>query len=196
VSDRSPSLTTAQQAVLVTLRTLIGWHFLYEGYYKLVLPGWSAAGQPVADWSAAGYLAAATGPLAGVFHWLGSSAMVGWVDVAVVVGLIAAGASLMLGLFTRAGAAIALVLLSLFYLANIPLAGQAVPGAEGTYLLVNKTLVEWAAVLVMLVFPTGRMAGLDLLRAAARRRASFPRSSNVTAASAAAIPEKPHGTHA
>ena len=24
---------------LVLLRTLIGWHFLYEGYYKLVTPG-------------------------------------------------------------------------------------------------------------------------------------------------------------
>jgi thiosulfate dehydrogenase [quinone] large subunit len=178
------------------VRTLIGWHFLYEGYYKWVLPGWSAAGQPVADWSAAGYLAAATGPLAGVFHWLGSGAIVGWVDAAVVAGLIAAGLSLMLGLFTRAGAAIALVLLSLFYLANIPLAGQAVPGAEGAYLLVNKTLVEWAAVLLLLAFPTGRMAGLDLLRGAAQRRAASVGSSTVAAAAAAAIPEKQHGTHA
>jgi uncharacterized membrane protein YphA (DoxX/SURF4 family) len=113
-----------------------------------------------------------------------------------VAGLIAAGLSLMLGLFTRAGAAIALVLLSLFYLANIPLAGQAVPGAEGAYLLVNKTLVEWAAVLLLLAFPTGRMAGLDLLRGAAQRRAASVGSSSVAAAAAAAIPEKQHGTHA
>ena len=29
---------------LVVLRTLIGWHFAYEGYYKLMLPGWSRGG--------------------------------------------------------------------------------------------------------------------------------------------------------
>ena len=35
---------------------------------------------------------------------------------------------------------------------------------EGNYLLVNKNLIEAAAVAVVLVFRTGRFAGLDLLR--------------------------------
>ncbi len=157
--------SSLQQIALVLLRTLIGWHFLYEGYYKWALPGWSATGQPVTDWSAAGYLAAATGPLAPLFHWLGSNAIVGWVDVLVVAALIAAGLSLMLGLFTQAGAWLALLLLSMFYLAQIPLAGHPVPGAEGACLVVNKTLIEWSAVLALLLFHTGRFAGLDLLRA-------------------------------
>jgi len=30
--------TTFQSISLVVLRTLIGWHFLYEAYYKLNLP--------------------------------------------------------------------------------------------------------------------------------------------------------------
>lgn len=194
--DGTRSLTTAQQVGLITLRTLIGWHFLYEGYYKWVLPGWSATGEPLADWSAAGYLAAASGPLGGLFHWLGSSGFIAWVDVLVVTALIVAGLSLTLGAFTRAGAWIALGLLSLFYLARIPLAGQAVPGAEGAYLLVNKTLVEWAAVLLLLLFPTGRIAGLDLLRAGATSREKPAPDSETTAAVAAAVPEKSHGTHA
>jgi hypothetical protein len=41
-------------------------------------------------------------------------------------------------------------------------------GAEGNYLLVNKNLIEAAAVAVVLVFRTGRIAGLDLLRGRAR----------------------------
>src|SRR5262245_12509053 len=41
---------------LVLLRTLIGWHFAYEGYYKLVLPGWSRGGGLIAPFSAEGYL--------------------------------------------------------------------------------------------------------------------------------------------
>ena len=35
------------------------------------------------------------------------------------------------------------------------------PRAEGTYLFVNKNLIEAAAVLVLLSFRTGRIAGLD-----------------------------------
>ena len=57
-------LTGFQQLALVALRTAIGWDFAYEGFYKLMLPGWTRAGQPVAAWSAQGYLKGATGPLA------------------------------------------------------------------------------------------------------------------------------------
>jgi thiosulfate dehydrogenase [quinone] large subunit len=75
------------------------------------------------------------------------------------------GLALMLGLFTRAACVGALVLLGLFYLSALPTAGVPQPGAEGAYLLVNKNLIEAAAVAVLLSFHTGRIAGLDLLRA-------------------------------
>jgi hypothetical protein len=52
-------------------------------------------------------------------------------------------------------------LLLLFYIVAIPVAGTQVPGSEGAYLLVNKTLIEAAAVLVLLTFNTGEIAGLD-----------------------------------
>ena len=55
-------LSAFQQFFLVTLRTVIGWHFAYEGFYKLMLPGWTRAGERVASFSAAGYLKGATGP--------------------------------------------------------------------------------------------------------------------------------------
>jgi len=74
------------------------------------------------------------------------------------------GLSLTLGLFTRIGAWAALLLLALFYLAQVPTAGVHQPGAEGAYLLVSKNLIEAAAVLVLLAFSTERIAGLDLLR--------------------------------
>lgn len=154
-------MLTAQRAGLVVLRTLIGWHFLYEGYYKLMLPGWMRDGQPVAAWSAVGYLKHATGPFAGLFHLLAESRLAAWVDVLVPVLLLVAGLSLMLGLGTQAGCWLALALLSAFYLAAIPIDGGARAGSEGAYLLVNKTLVEWAATLVVLLFRTGRIAGLD-----------------------------------
>ncbi len=187
------SLTIAQQWALIALRTLIGWHFLYEGYYKWTLPGWDAAGQPLGEWTARGYLAAATGPLAGVFHTLASSSLIGWLDVLVVAGLIVAGLSLMLGLVTQLGAWIALMLLSLFYLAQVPLLGRAMPGTEGAYLLVNKTLVEWAGVLTILLFRTGRMAGLDLLRA---RRVVPVDADAASSTTQHSLEGESHGAHA
>jgi thiosulfate dehydrogenase [quinone] large subunit len=160
-----------QAAALVLLRTLIGWHFLYEGYYKLAVPGWSSAGAPLPAWSAAGYLQASTGPLSGLFHALGSSVPLAWIDAIVPPLLVAIGLALTLGLFTQGGAWGALVLLTVFYAVTIPLNGAPAAGAEGTYLIVNKTLVEWAAALVVLTSRTGRIAGLDLLFSRSRATA-------------------------
>ena len=88
----------AQAVTLVLLRTLIGWHFLYEGYYKLMLPGWTHAGAPLAGWSAAGFLKAASGPLGGVFRALGQSGAAPWIDIVIPLALVAIGLSLLLGL--------------------------------------------------------------------------------------------------
>jgi uncharacterized membrane protein YphA (DoxX/SURF4 family) len=74
------------------------------------------------------------------------------------------GLALVLGLLTRAGCIGAIVLLTVFYLARIPLDGVPQPGAEGTYLLVDKTLIELGGALVLLTGGTGAIAGLDLLR--------------------------------
>jgi thiosulfate dehydrogenase [quinone] large subunit len=156
-------LTRFQQVSLVLLRTLVGWHFLYEGYFKLWRPAWTPDGAPLAPWSAAGYLRGATGPLAGLFHRLADSPWLGVIDTAMTVALIAAGLSLILGILTEAGCALALALLALFYVSSIPISGVHQPGAEGAYLLVNKNLVEAGGVLVLLAFGTSRIAGLDRL---------------------------------
>jgi thiosulfate dehydrogenase [quinone] large subunit len=157
-------VTGPQQLALVLLRTLVGWHFLYEGLFKVSWPAWSRDGAPLARWSSAAYLHAATGPLAGLWHGLASSRLLPAIDRILPLALLAVGLSLLLGLFTRAGCVGALLLLGLFYVAAIPTAGVPQAGTEGAYLLVNKNLVEAAAVLVLLSFGTERIAGLDLLR--------------------------------
>jgi thiosulfate dehydrogenase [quinone] large subunit len=150
---------------LVVLRTLIGWHFAYEGYYKLVTPGWAPSGGVLPAFSAEGYLRSATGPLAGVFHAMAAHAsMLHATDVIVPTGLLLVGLSLMLGLLTQLGCAGAIAFLALFYLSQPPLAGMPQSGAEGAYLLVNKNLIELAAVATVMAFRTGAIAGLDRLR--------------------------------
>jgi len=164
MNDVESALSRGQQVSLVLLRTLVGWHFLYEGYFKLWRPAWSRDGAPLATWTSAGYLHAANGPFASLFHRLADTPWIGRLDLLVAVGLLLVGLSLTLGLFSQAGCAGALALLALFYVSQIPTAGVPQPGTEGAYLFVNKNLIEAGAVLVLLHFRTGRIAGLDRLR--------------------------------
>lgn len=151
-----PPVNAAQQVVLVVLRFVIGWHLFYQGLGK-----WWAV-----DWSAKGYLAAAGGPFASWFHWLAESPdLLRFADTATVWGLMILGLLLMLGLFTRTAALLSSLLLMMFFLAAPPLpyAGFTVPTLQGYELYVDKTLIEALALLVVLAFPTGQMAGLDVL---------------------------------
>jgi thiosulfate dehydrogenase [quinone] large subunit len=170
VRDDPETLTSLQKIALVVVRTLVGWHFLYEGYFKLMRPAWTRDGTLLETWSSAGYLRAATGPLADVFHRLAASPSLPAIDHAVAIGLVLVGLSLILGLFTQAGCVGAMLLLALFYVAQVPTRGLHEAGNEGAYLFVNKNLVEAAAVLTVFAFRTGRIAGLDLLRRGLGRR--------------------------
>ena len=174
----SRSASRVGPAALVLLRVLIGWHFLYEGYFKLVQPAWSAAGVPLPSWSAAGFLRAATGPFSGFFRHLAEPPWLPAVDLGIPIALAAIGLCLMLGLFTQTAATAAFVMLLTFYVAAIPWSGVPEPRAEGAYLIVNKTLIEAAAVLVLLTWRTGLVAGLDRI---VSRRARVARSMEAAA---------------
>ena len=154
-------MSRAQQISVVTLRTLIGWHCLYEGYVKLITPGWGPDGLPLNAWSSAGYLRGATGPFANLFHAIGSSPWIGTIDIIVTISLVAIGLGLMLGFFTQVACAGGIALLALFYLSAIPLNGLPGPRLEGAYLIVNKNLIELAALAAVHAFRTGRIAGID-----------------------------------
>lgn len=169
------SYRPVQQVALIALRTVIGWHFLYEAYYKITSPAWSPAGAPLVRWTSAGYLKGASGPLARLFQRMVDAGWTPWIDRTVKISLLLIGLSLILGLFARVGSWGALLFLSMFYLLYIPTIGVPQPNNEGTYLIVNKTLIEAAAVCVLLVFDTGAIAGLDLLWK--RKRSPTPKES-------------------
>jgi thiosulfate dehydrogenase [quinone] large subunit len=139
-------------ATIVVLRVLIGWHFLYEGLSKLTGPAWSAGG----------YLLQSRGPLAPLFRWMAEPGVLPAVNQLTMWGLTAVGLGLILGCFTRLASAFGLLLILLFYLCNPPFAGYfySIP-TEGSYLVVNKNLVEAAALAVVYTTGSGRFAGLD-----------------------------------
>ena len=147
--------TSAEKFVLVTLRLLIGWHILYEGFAKLLIPNWSSVS----------FLNESQWLLKGFSGWIISNpGVLNAVDFLNTWGLIAIGLGLMLGLFTRVASISGAVLLFIYYLNNPPLIGleYTVP-AEGSYLIVSKTLIESMALIVLAVFPSGYFAGLDML---------------------------------
>jgi uncharacterized membrane protein YphA (DoxX/SURF4 family) len=164
---------------------------LYEGYYKLALPGWSRDGAPLARWTSAAYLRVAPGPVGRLFQRLIEAGWVGWIDGAVKISLLVIGLSLILGLFTKTGCAGAITLLTLFYLTSMPLSGTQQPVNEGAYLFVNKTLIEGIAVCVLAAFGTGEIAGLDLLLKTPRRKPEpIETPADVTPSAATTAPYK------
>ncbi len=148
-----------QTTSLTLLRMSIGWHCLHEGIVKIIKVG---------GWSGYGYMANASGPFAPIFRSMAENpAFLAFSDASVKYLLTICGALLLVGLFTRVSAVLMIGLIAMFYLANPPMGeysalGMMQPGSEGTYLWVNKNLIEIFALWVVLAFENGRMPGLDV----------------------------------
>ncbi|MCK3685739.1 DoxX subfamily [Maribellus sp. YY47] len=147
------SYSTKQLVVLTSLRILIGWHFLYEGLVKLCMP----------EWTAKEYLNGAVGLFAPLFKAMaGSEFAMTLVDTLNVWGLILIGLSLFIGLLSKPAKIFGIVLLAMYYLAYPPFPGLAANmHAEGSYWIVNKNLIEIAALSVLYFFPSNYQTGID-----------------------------------
>ncbi len=138
---------------LVTLRIIIGWHFLFEGMVKLYKPNWSSIG----------YLMDSEGIFKSFFYWLASMPeLLKVIDFLNIWGLILIGLGLILGMFTKLSLWSGVALLAMYYLSHPPLIGieYGLP-SEGSYMIVNKTLIEMFAMIVLSYFPTGIYIGID-----------------------------------
>ena len=146
-------LSRSAMIAITVLRIVVGWHFLYEGVAKLTS----------ASWSAAGYMKVSRGPFADFFHHLASQPqLLDKANLITMYGLAIVGVLLILGLFTRLAAIGGIGFVLLFYLCNPPFVGYfySIP-TEGSYLIVNKNLVEVCALAVILLTRSGLYAGLD-----------------------------------
>ena len=147
------SFSTPQKTMIFFLRVLIGWHFLYEGIVKLMIPNWSAID----------FLAMSRWILAPLYNWIAATpSVLAVVDFLNIWGLIFIGLGLIFGFMTRIAMGAGVALLALYYTANPPLVGldYGVP-VEGHYLWVNKTLIEMVAMLALFFLPTHEIYSLD-----------------------------------
>ena len=141
--------STVGDGLFAAMRMAIGWHFLYEGVWKLLQPG---------GWSCASYLGAAQGPFAPVFVWMSEQpGLVAFGNWAVMLGLVAIGLGLVLGVRTRQASLAGILLMAMFYCCQPPEPfARAVSGADGRFFVVERNVLEAFALLLVAVAPRGR----------------------------------------
>jgi len=152
-TEITKNYTNIQTFLLVALRILLGWYFLYEGIVKIANP----------DWSSFGYLMDSQGAFANIFHSMAANAnVVAVADWLNKWGLTLIGLGLMLGFLTQLALFFGMLLLLMYFCSHPPLASVTyLMPQEGSYLWVNKTLIEIFAMAVLMAFPTGHIAGID-----------------------------------
>jgi uncharacterized membrane protein YphA (DoxX/SURF4 family) len=140
---------------LAVLRIMIGWHFLYEGLAKLLNSSWSARQ----------YLESSRWIFGDLFRWMASGDTgMAIIDAANAYGLTLIGIALMLGLFTRLASWIGVGMLLMYYVAYPPFGGFSYGApAEGSYMIVNKNLVEVFALILLAITQSGEFFGMDKL---------------------------------
>ena len=138
---------------LVVLRVLIGWHILYEGVSKLINPYWSSAAYLLDSKWIFSVLAKTI---------VSNPTLLTISDYVNMWGLTLVGLCLLLGVFSRQAALSGMVFISLYYFFAPPFLGleYSRPG-EGSYIIVNKNLIEACALFVLYHFPTSHLIGLD-----------------------------------
>ncbi len=146
------TLNKSQLNALVFLRVLIGWHFLYEGVIKLYNPSWTSKA----------YLLSSEGIFKSLFVSLAGDGIVGFVDGLNIAILMVVGLCLILGMMTKQAAVLGAFLLLLFYVSHPAFPGMNQGPSEGSYWIVNKNLIEMAALFVLYLFPTGNYFGLAI----------------------------------
>lgn len=126
--------------VLVLLRVVIGYHFIYEGFNKLVNPLWTSAG----------FLSQSYGVFSSIAN---SPFFLSAVNFINIWGQIFIGLSLIVGLFTRYASWAGVLLLLLYYIA-LP------PSVLGNF-FVDRNLLELFGLMIVALFPTSQVIGLD-----------------------------------
>ncbi len=140
------SYSRMQTAVLLLLRLVIGYHFLYEGIDKLLTPNWSSAP----------FLLQSNWVFSDFFNYLASSpSTLVIIDILNIWGQIFIGISLIVGLYSSIAALFGAVLIFSYYI--------AIPPFVESYTFIDKNLFELFGFLIITIFPTSNIIGLDFL---------------------------------
>lgn len=132
---------------ILAIRLFMGGMILFAGLGKY---GFVPGGE---SFNAGGFLAGASGPVAGVFHWMGETAIIlDVVNVIVPLTQVLIGVALIFGAFVRLAALGGALQMTMFYLASPPTEWLA---------FFDNTLVYAVVFLALGAFAAGRVIGFD-----------------------------------
>ena len=137
---QSATRQTWSASALVALRVVLGFQFLLAGIAKF------------GDWTAAGYLAGATGPFAGFFQSLAGSVVV---DQFNIWGLTLIGIALIVGACVRPAAFFGAIMMALYYFAHFE--------QNTAHGFIDEHIVYIFVFLVFMAGGVGHILGLDQL---------------------------------
>lgn len=147
------SYSKSQLTWLMMLRLFIGWHFMYEGLVKIMNPHWTSLP----------YLLDSKGPASSFFITLTQNPdLMSFINLANEYALLLIGLGLTLGFLYRLSSVGGMILLIMYTLSHPSFVGASyLMPFEGSYLWIDKNLVEFAALGLLCVYPTSRVLGLD-----------------------------------
>ncbi|GBU07211.1 hypothetical protein AwDysgo_05420 [Bacteroidales bacterium] len=147
------SYSTPQLCALVLFRLCVGWHFAYEGIVKILKPNWTS--YP--------YLMDSGGFLGDFFKEMaGNATILQYINILNEWSLLLIGLGLITGTLGRLSSMGALLLLGFYTLSHPSYIGASyMMPFEGSYLWIDKNIVEMAGILVLLLFPTSQIIGID-----------------------------------
>jgi len=152
---KSPNFSKVTPWLLTVIRITIGWHFLYEGIAKILAKGWSSAP----------YLAGSKWIFAPLFNSMAENAgVISFVDFMNIYGMILVGLGLILGLLTRWASLGGAIMLLFYFVAYPPVPGYTIGvPVEGSYLWINKTLIEFFVLSAFIFMSSEYHFGIDRL---------------------------------
>ena len=144
-----------QLVSLVLLRLVVGWHFFYEGIIKVLNPLWTSKA----------YLIDSGGFAKDFFVWIANhSTLLAVNDFVNAWVLTLTGFFLLSGILVRPAAIAGMILLGLYYLSHPAFPGiEYIFPSDGSYFLINKTIIELVSLSVICLFPTAHIIGLERL---------------------------------
>lgn len=135
-----------QIIILLVLRLVLGYHFLYEGIEKLFSETWTSAP----------FLLQANWIYTDFFHSLANDqTYLRITDLLNIWGQILIGISLIIGLYSKVAAYFGAFLLFMYYI--------TVPPFLNNQMLIDKNVIEFLCFLVIAIFPTSQIFGIDFL---------------------------------
>lgn len=168
------AISTTARFWAAAARILIGWIFLWAFLDKAFGLGWTTPAEQAWKFGAGdgsptyGFLKFGSNPdspFSGMFSSFANTAEGNpnaWVNWAFMLGLLAIGVTLMLGVFMRLGSIAGVVMLALMYLAEWPIAQQTQEGGGNVYTnpVVDDHIVYIVVLMLLMLLQAGTTWGL------------------------------------